>query len=92
MAMRRLSRTITLMTENEPNMRSPKNRVNSLIPVNSKLSRSISPKIAQNNVCTVSHRLWRRCAIKIKKVRREKDRRKRFRNADELYFNLIKSI
>ena len=57
MAMRRLSNTIILMTENDPNMSRPKNRVNSLIPVNSKLSKSTSPKMAQNNVCEVSHRL-----------------------------------
>ena len=57
MAMRRLSNTIILMTENDPNMRRPKNRVNSFIPVNSKLSRSTRPKMAQNNVCDVSHKL-----------------------------------
>ena len=45
------------MTENDPNMSRPKNRVNSLIPVNSKLSKSTSPNMAQNNVCDVSHRL-----------------------------------
>ena len=57
MAMRRFSSTIILMTENDPNIRRPKNRVNSLIPVSSKLSRSTSPKMAQNNVCEVSHKL-----------------------------------
>ena len=57
MAMRRLSRTIILMIENDPNMMRPQNLVNSLIPVSSKLSRSIRPKAAQKRVCDVSHRL-----------------------------------
>ena len=57
MAMSRLSRTMMLMTEKEPNMSRPKNLVNSLIPVCSKLSRSMRPKIAQNKVCDVSQRL-----------------------------------
>lgn len=55
--MSKLSKTIMLMTENVPNIRSPKKRVNSLMPDNSKLSRSIRPKIDQKNVCNVSQRL-----------------------------------
>ena len=72
MAMRRFSNTIILMTEKDPNMRRPKNRVNSFIPVNSKLSKSTSPKIAQNNVCEVSHKLIekRKTKIRIIKERR----------------------
>ena len=46
-----------LITEKLPNITSPQNLVNSLIPVSSKLSRSIRPKEAQNNVCVVSHKL-----------------------------------
>ena len=46
-----------LMSEKLPNMISPQNLVNSLIPVNSKLSRSMRPKAAQNKVCDVSHKL-----------------------------------
>ena len=57
MAMRRLSRTMMLITEKLPNMISPQNLVNSLIPFNSKLSKSISPNEAQNSVCVVSHKL-----------------------------------
>ena len=38
-------------------MMRPQNLVNSLIPVSSKLSRSIRPKAAQNKVCVVSHKL-----------------------------------
>ena len=57
MAMSRLSRTMMLMMENVPNMIRPQNRVNSLIPESSKLSRSIRPKAAQNKVCEVSQRL-----------------------------------
>ena len=48
--MRRLSRTMMLMTEKLPNITRPQNLVNSLIPVSSKLSRSIRPKEAQNKV------------------------------------------
>ena len=59
MAMSRLRRTMMLMTENEPNMSSPKNLVNSLMPVNSKLSRSISPKMDHTKVWIVSHKLKR---------------------------------
>ena len=58
MAMSKLSKTMILITENEPNIKSPENRVNSLIPVNSKLSKSTKPKMAQNKVWTVSQRLW----------------------------------
>ena len=56
-AMSKLSKTIILITENEPNIKSPENRVNSLMPVNSKLSRSTRPNMAQNKVWTVSQRL-----------------------------------
>ena len=55
--MSRLSKTIMLITEKEPNIKSPVNRLNSLIPVNSKLSRSTRPKMAQNKVWEVSQRL-----------------------------------
>ena len=57
MAMSKLSSTMMLMTEKEPNMSKPQNRVNSLMPLNSKLSRSIRPKMAQKSVCEVSHKL-----------------------------------
>ena len=46
-----------LMMEKVPNMMRPQNRVNSLIPESSKLSRSIRPKEAQNRVWLVSQRL-----------------------------------
>ena len=57
MAISRLSKTMMLMTENEPNISRPENRVNSLMPVSSKLSKSIRPKIAQKRVWDVSHKL-----------------------------------
>ena len=57
MAMSRLSRTMMLITEKEPNMRRPEKRVNSLMPVSSKLSRSIRPKMAQKRVWEVSQML-----------------------------------
>ena len=50
MAMSKLSKTIILITEKDPNMKRPKNLVNSLMPVNSKFSRSTKPNIAQNRV------------------------------------------
>ena len=41
-------------------MRRPKKRVNSLMPVSSKFSRSMRPNTAQNSVWVVSHRLeWK---------------------------------
>ena len=46
-----------LIKEKLPNMMRPQNLVNSLIPVNSKLSKSMRPKAAQNRVCEVSHKL-----------------------------------
>ena len=46
-----------LIIENVPNIMSPQNLVNSLIPESSKLSRSIRPNAAQNKVCVVSHKL-----------------------------------
>ena len=49
-----------LMIENDPNMMRPQNLVNSLMPVSSKLSRSIRPNAAQNKVCEVSQRLRER--------------------------------
>jgi hypothetical protein len=52
-----LRSTMTLITEYDPNMRSPQNRVNPLIPVNSKAFNSTSPKLAQNNDCDVSNKL-----------------------------------
>ena len=58
--MSKLSKTIMLITEKVPNIRRPKNLVNSLMPVNSKLSKSIRPKIAQKRVWEVSHRLQKR--------------------------------
>ena len=57
MAIRRLSRTMMLMSEKLPNMMRPQNRVNSLMPRSSKLSRSIRPKAAQKRVWDVSHKL-----------------------------------
>ena len=56
-AIRRLRSTIMLMIEKLPNITNPQNLVNSLIPANSKLSRSIKPNDAQNRVWVVSHRL-----------------------------------
>ena len=60
-----------LITEKDPNIKSPEKRVNSFIPVNSKLSKSIKPKMAQNNVWEVSQRLKVKIIIKIKKVIRK---------------------
>ena len=57
MAINKLRRTMILIKEKLPNMMSPQNLVNSLIPVSSKLSRSIRPNAAQNRVCVVSQRL-----------------------------------
>ena len=57
MAMSKLSRTMILIKEKLPNMIRHQNLVNSLIPVNSKLSKSMRPKAAQNKVCEVSHKL-----------------------------------
>ena len=48
---------LTSLPEKLPNMHRPQNLVNSLMPASSKLSRSIRPKEAQNNVCVVSHKL-----------------------------------
>ena len=56
-AIRRLRSTIILMIEKLPNITNPQNRVNSLMPANSKLSRSIKPNEAQNKVWVVSHKL-----------------------------------
>jgi hypothetical protein len=47
MAMRRFSKTITLMTEYEPNMRRPQNRVYDLMPMSSKSSNPTIPNEAQ---------------------------------------------
>jgi len=57
MAIRRLSKTITLMTLYDPNMSRPQNRVYDLMPVSSKSSRSIMPKLAQNSDCEDSNKL-----------------------------------
>lgn len=46
-----------LITEYVPNISMPQNLVNALMPSSSKLSRSTSPKTAQNSVCTVSNKL-----------------------------------
>ena len=46
-----------LIREKLPNMMRPQNLVNSLIPANSKLSKSMRPNAAQNRVCEVSHKL-----------------------------------
>ena len=48
---------LTALPEKLPNMHRPQNLVNSLMPESSKLSKSIRPKEAQNNVCVVSHKL-----------------------------------
>jgi hypothetical protein len=48
MAMSILSSTMMLITEYEPNIRSAQNRVNDLIPVKSKDTKSTRPKLAQN--------------------------------------------
>lgn len=45
------------MTEYEPNINKAQNLVNSLVPVNSKETKSIKPKLAQNNDCEVSNKL-----------------------------------
>jgi len=57
MAMSMFSKTIMLHTEYEPNMSKAQNRVNSLIPVNSKSDKDTRPKEAQNKDWEVSNRL-----------------------------------
>lgn len=57
MAISMLSRTITFITEYEPNIRSAQNLVKLLIPVRSKDIRSIIPKLAQKSDCDVSNKL-----------------------------------
>lgn len=57
MAIRRFNNTITLITEYEPNIKSPQNLVYVLIPVNSKLDKSTKPKLAQNKDCDDSKTL-----------------------------------
>lgn len=56
-AISRFSKTITLMTEYEPNINSPQNLVYVLMPVSSKLPRSTIPKLAQNRDCDDSNTL-----------------------------------
>lgn len=50
-------RTITLITEYDPNINKAQNRVKLFIPVNSKVIKSTKPKLAQNNDCDVSNKL-----------------------------------
>ncbi|KOX70908.1 Spondin-1 [Melipona quadrifasciata] len=57
MAISRFNRTTMLITEYVPNISMPQNLVNALMPSSSKLSRSTSPKTAQNSVCAVSNKL-----------------------------------
>lgn len=59
MAMSMLRSTMTLMTLYEPNMSRAQKRVNPLMPVRSKVMRSIKPKLAQNSDCDVSNKLQR---------------------------------
>lgn len=57
MAISRLSSTITLITQYDPNIRRPQKRVYDLIPSSSKFSMPTMPKLAQNSDCDDSNRL-----------------------------------
>lgn len=57
MAIRRLSRTITLITEYDPNINIAQNLVKLPRPASSKTSNSTRPKEAQNRDWEVSKRL-----------------------------------
>lgn len=57
MAINMLSKTITFITEYEPNINSAQNLVKLLIPVSSKVIKSTSPKLAQNSDWEVSNKL-----------------------------------
>lgn len=57
MAMRRLSSTITLITEYDPYINMAQKRVKLPTPVSSKASSSTSPNEAQKSDCEVSKRL-----------------------------------
>lgn len=57
MAMSMFNKTITLITEYEPNNKSAQKRVNAFMPVKSNDTRSTIPKLAQNNDCDVSNKL-----------------------------------
>lgn len=57
MAIKRFSKTITFITLYDPNISNPQNLVYDLIPLNSKFSRPIMPKLAQNKDCVDSNKL-----------------------------------
>lgn len=57
MAMRRLSRTITFITEYDPYINMAQKRVKLPTPVSSKASNSTRPNDAQKSDCDVSNRL-----------------------------------
>lgn len=57
MAISRLSSTITLITQYDPNIRRPQKRVYDLIPSSSKFSMPTIPKLAQNSDWDDSNRL-----------------------------------
>lgn len=57
MAISILSKTMTFITEYEPNMSSAQNLVNPLIPDSSKVIISTRPKLAQKSDCEVSNKL-----------------------------------
>lgn len=61
--MSKFNRTITLITEYEPNINNPQNRVYDLIPANSKLSKPTIPKLAQNNDCDASKTLKKQTIV-----------------------------
>jgi hypothetical protein len=67
MAIRRFSKTITLITEYEPNIKSPQKRVYVLIPRSSKFSSPTIPKEAQKRDCDDSNKL-KMNEVKKKKV------------------------
>lgn len=57
MAIKRFKSTITFITLYEPNISKPQNLVYDLMPLNSKFSRPIMPKLAQNKDCVDSNKL-----------------------------------
>lgn len=60
MAMRRLSSTITLITEYDPYINMDQKRVKLPTPVSSKASSSTNPNEAQKRDCEVSNKLSER--------------------------------
>lgn len=57
MAISRFNKTITLITQYDPNISKPQKRVYDLMPANSKFSNPTIPKLAQNSDCDDSNKL-----------------------------------